>query len=52
LEDVYEPYLLQAGLLARTPRGRRALPGAWTHLGLPVPAEGTAPPPAPPGLFG
>ncbi|MCI3950010.1 MAG: Holliday junction helicase subunit RuvB [Acidimicrobiales bacterium] len=52
LEDVYEPYLLQAGLLARTPRGRRALPGAWTHLGLPVPAEGTTPPPAPPGLFG
>jgi Holliday junction DNA helicase RuvB len=52
LEDVYEPYLLQAGLLARTPRGRRALPGAWTHLGLPVPPEGTTPPPAPPGLFG
>jgi len=52
LEDVYEPYLLQAGLLARTPRGRRALPGAWTHLGLEVPPEGTTPAPAPPGLFG
>jgi holliday junction DNA helicase RuvB len=46
LEDVYEPYLLQAGLLARTPRGRRALPPAWEHLGLPPPDEGS------PGLFG
>jgi Holliday junction DNA helicase RuvB len=46
LEDVYEPYLLQAGLLARTPRGRRALPPAWEHLDLPPPDEGS------PGLFG
>jgi Holliday junction DNA helicase RuvB len=52
LEDVYEPYLLQAGLLARTPRGRRALPPAWAHLGLPVPDDGPSPPPAPPALFG
>ena len=52
LEDVYEPYLLQAGLLARTPRGRRALPAAWTHLGLRVPDEGSPPAPAPPALFG
>jgi Holliday junction DNA helicase RuvB len=52
LEDVYEPYLLQAGLLARTPRGRRAMAPAWTHLGLPVPEEGAPPPPAPPALFG
>ncbi|CAN5406054.1 Holliday junction branch migration DNA helicase RuvB [soil metagenome] len=48
LEDVYEPFLLQAGLLLRTPRGRRALPPAWTHLGLdpPPPADGA------PALFG
>jgi Holliday junction DNA helicase RuvB len=52
LEDVYEPYLLQAGLLARTPRGRRALSPAWAHLGLPVPDDGSTPPPAPPALFG
>jgi holliday junction DNA helicase RuvB len=52
LEDVYEPYLLQAGLLARTPRGRRALAPAWAHLGLPVPDEGAPAPPAPPALFG
>jgi holliday junction DNA helicase RuvB len=52
LEDVYEPYLLQAGLLARTPRGRRALAPAWAHLGLPVPDEGPPAPPAPPALFG
>jgi len=37
LEDVYEPYLLQQGYVARTPRGRVALPKAWAHLGLPVP---------------
>ncbi|HEY7725931.1 MAG TPA: Holliday junction branch migration DNA helicase RuvB [Anaeromyxobacteraceae bacterium] len=33
LEDVYEPFLVREGLLARTPRGRVALPGAWEHLG-------------------
>jgi Holliday junction DNA helicase RuvB len=33
LEDVYEPYLLQEGLLMRTPRGRVATPRAWEHLG-------------------
>ncbi|MCY3568077.1 MAG: Holliday junction branch migration DNA helicase RuvB [Chloroflexi bacterium] len=32
--DVYEPYLIQLGFLARTPRGRIAMPAAWTHLGL------------------
>ncbi len=32
--DVYEPYLIQLGFLARTPRGRVAMPAAWTHLGL------------------
>jgi holliday junction DNA helicase RuvB len=37
IEDVYEPYLLQRGLLARTPRGRVATPRAFEHLGLEVP---------------
>jgi len=34
LEDVYEPYLIQEGFLARTARGREAMPLAWEHLGL------------------
>ncbi len=34
LEDVFEPYLLQLGLLERTPRGRIATAHAYTHLGL------------------
>ena len=34
VEDVYEPYLLQLGMIARTPRGRVAMPLAWQHLGL------------------
>ena len=33
LEDVCEPYLLQAGLLQRTPRGRKVSPSAYKHLG-------------------
>lgn len=33
IEDFYEPYLLQIGLLERTPRGRRATVRAYTHLG-------------------
>lgn len=33
IEDFIEPYLLQIGLLERTPRGRRATPRAYTHLG-------------------
>lgn len=37
IEDVYEPYLLQLGLIERTPRGRVAGPLAWRHLGLPTP---------------
>ena len=37
LEDVYEPYLLQAGLLNRTPRGRTATAAAYAHLGIPYP---------------
>ncbi len=47
VEDVYEPYLLQLGLLMRTPRGRVATPAAWQHLGLDPPPG----PEAPPGLF-
>jgi Holliday junction DNA helicase RuvB len=34
IEDVYEPYLLQCGLLERTPRGRAATRRAYDHLGL------------------
>ena len=33
VEDVYEPYLLQQGLIMRTPRGRVATPAAYEHLG-------------------
>ncbi len=46
LEDVYEPYLIQEGFLARTARGREATPLAYRHLGVSGPS-------APPGgLFG
>ncbi len=38
LEDVYEPYLLQLGLIVRTPRGRQATHRAYEHLGLTPPA--------------
>ncbi len=37
--DVYEPYLLQLGFLARTPRGRVATRHAFAHLGVPFPDE-------------
>ena len=33
LEEVYEPYLIQEGLLVRTPRGRQATAAAYEHLG-------------------
>ena len=36
IEDVYEPYLLQIGLIKRTSRGRVVTPKAYEHLGLPV----------------
>ncbi|MEM1384514.1 MAG: Holliday junction branch migration DNA helicase RuvB [Pseudomonadota bacterium] len=45
VEDVIEPFLMQAGLVARTPRGRMLTKGAWRHLGL------TPPEPAAPDLF-
>ena len=47
VEDVYEPFLLQLGLLMRTPRGRVATPAAWQHLGLEAPKAA----PSQPGLF-
>jgi Holliday junction DNA helicase RuvB len=37
IEDVYEPYLLQQGLIKRTPRGRVITERGCSHLGLPVP---------------
>jgi holliday junction DNA helicase RuvB len=46
VEDMYEPFLIQQGFLARTPRGRVALPAAYAHLGLTAPRTG-----APPALF-
>jgi holliday junction DNA helicase RuvB len=47
LEDVYEPYLLQLGLLMRTPKGRQATARAYDHLGIVAPAGA----PAQEGLF-
>lgn len=41
LEEVSEPYLVRAGLMARTPRGRIATPAAWQHMGL-RPPQGPA----------
>jgi Holliday junction DNA helicase RuvB len=42
IEDVVEPYLIQSGFLARTPRGRVATRGAWRHFGLKPPAGSAA----------
>lgn len=39
VEEVCEPYLVRAGMLARTPRGRIATAAAWAHLGLRAPAD-------------
>lgn len=39
IEDVYEPFLIQRGLLKRTPRGRVLTEEAYRHLGLAVPSE-------------
>ena len=41
LEDVVEPYLIQQGLVQRTPRGRMATPLAYEHFGLAMPTNGT-----------
>jgi holliday junction DNA helicase RuvB len=40
LEEVYEPYLIQQGFLARTPRGRAATPAAYKHFGFVIPPGG------------
>ena len=50
VEDVYEPYLIQQGLLIRTPRGRVATAAAWQHLGM-VPPPSAIPGTADPSLF-
>lgn len=39
LEDVYEPYLMQLGMLQRTPKGRQATLAAYRYLGVPYPEE-------------
>jgi len=41
IEDVLEPYLMQEGLIARTPRGRVATPLAYSHLGRALPHDET-----------
>ncbi len=41
LEEVIEPYLLQQGLIQRTPRGRMLAAKAWTHLGMDAPKSNT-----------
>jgi Holliday junction DNA helicase RuvB len=44
VEDMYEPFLIQEGLLVRTPRGRVAMPAAYDHLGLARPGPAASPP--------
>jgi Holliday junction DNA helicase RuvB len=44
IEDVYEPYLLQIGMLQRTPRGRMATDMAYKHLGIKLPKRDDSPP--------
>jgi Holliday junction DNA helicase RuvB len=39
VEDAYEPFLLQTGLIKRTPRGRMATTHAYIHLGQEPPAD-------------
>ncbi|MCC6108859.1 MAG: Holliday junction branch migration DNA helicase RuvB [Denitrobacterium sp.] len=39
LEDVYEPYLMQQGLIVRTPKGRQATARAYYHLGMQAPED-------------
>jgi holliday junction DNA helicase RuvB len=42
IEDVFEPYLLQQGMIKRTPRGRVITERGFEHLGLPVPERATS----------
>ena len=51
VEDVYEPFLIQGGLLMRTPRGRVATAAAFAHLGLTPPRRSPGEEPIP-GLLG
>ena len=39
IEDVYEPYLLRLGFIARTPRGRVLLPAGYSHMGYAPPQD-------------
>lgn len=39
VEEVYEPYLVQTGLIVRTPRGRMVTAEAYEHLGIPIPEK-------------
>jgi Holliday junction DNA helicase RuvB len=50
VEDVYEPFLIQQGLLVRTPQGRVTTDAAWRHLGLAPPTATRVP--DDPSLFG
>ena len=43
VEDMYEPFLIQQGFLARTPRGRIAMPAAYHHLGVKAPTAAVEP---------
>jgi holliday junction DNA helicase RuvB len=49
VEVVAEPFLVRAGLIARTQRGRIATPAAWSYLGLAPPAESPGSRPGPSG---
>lgn len=51
IENVYEPFLIQLGFIARTPRGRMAMPAAYEHLGINVPASLNPPPSDQPTLL-
>jgi Holliday junction DNA helicase RuvB len=51
VEEVAEPFLVRAGLLARTPRGRVATAAAWEHLGRVAPPHATGGPDATTGRF-
>ncbi len=51
IEEAYEPFLLQCGLILRTSRGRVPTPRAWAHLGQVPPASGAPGAPGAPTLF-
>ncbi|MEM9248984.1 MAG: Holliday junction branch migration DNA helicase RuvB [Pseudomonadota bacterium] len=51
LEEVIEPFLLQQGLIQRTPRGRMLAPKGWRHLGLSAPQAPDPKSPPTPDLF-